>query len=361
MPWKVTDVEGFNKGLSASDKRRWVEVANSALQSCLDDGGEQSDCETRAIRMANGVAKENSESMKRKLGKREFELEDFLVYGERGNTETWHLPVRYQGKPDAKMMERAWLALHGGYKGQMYDGPFKEKAVERLTKLYNETGFVMPEIIEQEEQPVEQPAEPVTIDARLAKIEEMLSYLLAEMKRLIPDSEMPQEATESAFEEVVGGHAVAIEESNDTSTPMRMDVVLIRPGWGNKRDMNYYTEDMLRRDAEVFVDAKMFESDHGSNKTNRDWVSTVERIKGVSSEGVLAGVVVHDDNFAERARALQRAEKLHLLECSIQASGTARAGTVNGVKGKIVEQINEARAVDWVTRAGAGGHAVSLS
>jgi hypothetical protein len=55
MPWTIGDVDRFKAGLSREEKRRWVEVANSALRRCLDNGGSQDDCEARAIRQANGI------------------------------------------------------------------------------------------------------------------------------------------------------------------------------------------------------------------------------------------------------------------------------------------------------------------
>jgi len=56
MPWQVGDVDSFKKGLTDTEKRQWVEVANSALASCMKDGG--TDCEASAIKQANGVTSE---------------------------------------------------------------------------------------------------------------------------------------------------------------------------------------------------------------------------------------------------------------------------------------------------------------
>jgi len=53
MPWTVGDVEGHMKGLSASEKETWVEVANKALKSCEDAG--RPDCDASAIKQANAV------------------------------------------------------------------------------------------------------------------------------------------------------------------------------------------------------------------------------------------------------------------------------------------------------------------
>ena len=60
MPWTTADVDRHKKGLNARQKRQWVEVANSALKRCTDDGGSQSACEASAIRQANSVVGNNS-------------------------------------------------------------------------------------------------------------------------------------------------------------------------------------------------------------------------------------------------------------------------------------------------------------
>lgn len=59
MPWTVGDVEEHNKGLSATKKRQWVAVANSALKKCIDDGGTDATCAAGAIRQANAVVAGN--------------------------------------------------------------------------------------------------------------------------------------------------------------------------------------------------------------------------------------------------------------------------------------------------------------
>jgi hypothetical protein len=67
MPWTVADVEKHNKGLGDSQKARWVAVANSALKSCMEKGGSESECAASAIRQANGVvANESYPAMYRK-------------------------------------------------------------------------------------------------------------------------------------------------------------------------------------------------------------------------------------------------------------------------------------------------------
>jgi len=49
------------------------------------------------------------------------------------------------------------------------------------------------------------------------------------------------------------------------------------------------------------------------------------------------------------------------LHCSILAQGEAEAREVDGAPYNVVTRITEAQSVDWVTRAGAGGHALALA
>jgi len=46
LPWTTRDVDRHVKGLTAHQKKVWVNVANSALSRCEADGGD--DCERDA-------------------------------------------------------------------------------------------------------------------------------------------------------------------------------------------------------------------------------------------------------------------------------------------------------------------------
>jgi hypothetical protein len=177
----------------------------------------------------------------------------------------------------------------------------------------------------------------------------------------------PAEVSEAAFAESSVGHVLSLAESamppTERIVPLHLDVVLIQPGWGNARDNHYYNADILRRDAEIFKGVKMYESDHrAAEKSTRTWVSTVTDIAGFTDDGApIARVSVHSRDFAERLLALNADGLLDKMECSILASGKARKGKVNGRQGHIVESITAAESVDWITRAGAGGRALSIS
>ena len=60
MPWSVKDVDSHKKGLSPSQKRKWVRVANGVLKDCQASGGGKS-CEGKAIRIANSQFEEDTD------------------------------------------------------------------------------------------------------------------------------------------------------------------------------------------------------------------------------------------------------------------------------------------------------------
>lgn len=61
----------------------------------------------------------------------------YLVVENAFKPTTWHLRVRGKdGKPDHTLMGAAWAALHGGYRGNKYEGPGKGQALADLKKLY---------------------------------------------------------------------------------------------------------------------------------------------------------------------------------------------------------------------------------
>jgi len=58
MPYTTADVEKHTKlATTAKLKRQWVAIANSALDECMEDGGDDESCAPGAIRRANSVIK----------------------------------------------------------------------------------------------------------------------------------------------------------------------------------------------------------------------------------------------------------------------------------------------------------------
>ena len=202
-------------------------------------------------------------------------------------------------------------------------------------------------------------------DEDMPTVDEVVEAVLqriAEKEVTPPEPEIITKLEESASD-------VQIISENDATGapiiggPLRMKVRLIRPGFGNKKDGHYYSPEMLKRDASVFIGAKMHESEHDDKgKTNRTWVSTVTDILEFDEDGApIAEVVCHQPDFITACRNLQAGNVLDKLQCSIQAEGVVKKGKVNGVDAKIVERIVSRQDIDWVNRAGAGGQAVSIA
>ncbi len=56
-----------------------------------------------------------------------------------------HLPVKDEnGKVNHNLMGAAWAALHGGYRGNKYEGPGKEEALRKLKAFYKSEGMELP-------------------------------------------------------------------------------------------------------------------------------------------------------------------------------------------------------------------------
>jgi len=69
----------------------------------------------------------------------------YLVVEDPEKPTTWHLRVRdVNGKLDHGLMGAAWAALHGGYRGNRYQGPGKQEAIAKLTRLYAQEGMDVP-------------------------------------------------------------------------------------------------------------------------------------------------------------------------------------------------------------------------
>lgn len=153
MPWTISDVDRFNKGLSRKQKRKWVAIANSSLKQCIAKGGSDETCAPKAIQIANGVIKREKEKtammtlseVVKKVGGKSYPASSFLVVGDSEDISTWHLPVKTPaGKPDHRLMGAAWAALHKGFRGNQYQGPDKEAAIRKLKALYSSEELTAP-------------------------------------------------------------------------------------------------------------------------------------------------------------------------------------------------------------------------
>lgn len=362
----------------------------SKMESCVTDVMAKGHDKDSAIAICHSSVVEGNpleealeafEKHKAEIAEASDNPDDYLIVDDPEKKTTWHLQVKQNGKPDHRLMGAAWAALHGGYRGNKYEGPDKQKAIDKLKALYNSEEMPLPG-----ESDTAEVAEAATVKSKVRAAIKALDELLGEKE--IPDdmrtsvkslresfkkkwADLADEASITAakenFAESYSGMAI-IEDygtvvDNPDRAPLTMKVQLIRPGWGNAKDNHYYPPEVLRRDAHVFEGKKMYTTDHKENeKSERTEVSMIEAIEGFTDDGApIARVKVFDPAFAEKVRNREKAGLLDKLECSVLGSGTARPFELDGRKGKMVESITDAESVDWVTRAGAGGHALEIA
>jgi hypothetical protein len=345
---------------------------------------------------------------------------DFLVVEDADKPSTWHLPVKKNGKPDHRLMGAAKAALTspGGHRGNKYGGPDKAGAIKKLKALYKSEDMTWSEEAAKMEESVtgslhdyanrvedafrsafgrrsadgyiEGPwsrdvfkddpdlgnAIVVRDDGKMYAVnytEDKDGFSFDDKGQwqevVLTYKKISEGIAEVELAESASGHAVALAEA-DTSAdagpraPLLMDVALIKPGFGNKKDKHYYKRNVLKRDAHVFEGVKMYTTDHRPDeKSVRTEVAVIKQCPvAFADDGApIAQVAVHDGDFAEQARNRQKLGTLDSLECSILAMGTTKKGEIDGEEVNIVEAITSAQSVDWVTKAGAGGHAVALA
>ena len=339
MPFSKDDVAKYNKDAAKDSKKsaRWVAVANSALAACIKEGGSDKTCAPKAITQANGVIKKMNEQ--ENPDTEETTEQEEMYYGDVPR------PMNYPGYYAAMSFSDLDAAEKAG------------KLRDRLQRRADQYFELFWRIWNNDEIPV-----PQKVSQWESLHNEFISILESEVKTEPEEAETVEfQFAESSFGNI-SIVDVNLEETDPGRAPLTMEVEVIQPGFGNKRDNHYYPADVLKRDASVFEGVKMYATNHRENeRSERTEVSIIDKIIGFSEKGApIARVTVFDPAFAEKTRNRQKAGKLETLECSILASGKARKGDVNGKKANIVESITHGHAVDWVTSAGAGGRAKRL-
>jgi hypothetical protein len=356
MPWKIGDVDALKKGMNSKEKRMWVSVANSALKSCTAKGG--ADCEKHAIRIASAAVNKArksppAEDVKSKESDETEEVEeqegiiaeyyndtDMTYVPTYGATSFTDLVAAESTNESLQKVKKYTFALQDLVSNIMWSQEIDDKfpAIKKVCDEY--VSLVQEAMGAVDEQPGEVDAESETEEVAEAHVQEI------------------------QFAETFDGINADILEESDAMAGdvLKMRVQIIKPGWGNSKDNHYYPVEVLARDSGVFKGIKMYETDHREEeKSTRTWVSTITDIDGFTETGApIARVAVHDPQFAQRIRNLKAANLLDKMDCSILATGKVKSGEVDGKKGNIVEAITSANSVDWVTKAGAGGHALDL-
>lgn len=397
-----------------SDMRAWPIAIGQWKKSHTVRGGKWvSRTELKKQKEDDMSKTEMSEAVTKTVAGKQFPAGDFLVTEDPESPNSWHMQVSDHGKPDHRLMGAAWAALHGGYRGNKYEGPNKAEALRKLKALYKSEDMELPaaesDAVEMEvwEQP-ETPPYFVTSFADLRAMKnaeessEKITELTWQLQTLIsncmasPDITDKSAAIRGVLNEFAGlvdealgiaqsgGNAdeqmeVAIIGDGDTDAtrttlseadielierepPLVLDMAIIAPGWGNKRDSNYYSREMLAREAQKFSGAMMYATDHvAAEKNVFTQVGRVRGIKGFTDDGSPIGeVAIWNGQLAADVRRRAEVGELDTLHCSILAKGRVREFEKDGRKGNYVESIEEVLSVDLVTKAGAGGHALRL-
>lgn len=156
MPYKIQQNAGDCRGYAVvkeTDGRvmgchETREEAQAQLAALNIAEGEESKAAEAVVNEASVEAEETATDEKavtKSEADGDHPASHYLVVENSQKPSTWHLRVRgMDGQPDHRLMGAAWAALHGGYRGNTYEGPGKQEALSKLTALYKREGLDTP-------------------------------------------------------------------------------------------------------------------------------------------------------------------------------------------------------------------------
>jgi len=175
------------------------------------------------------------------------------------------------------------------------------------------------------------------------------------------------EESAGEHEEVLHSTGTVLKESAlaawDGTGPLTIRACLIEPGPGNSKDGRYYPPDMLKTCAHVFEGGKMYATDHKpEEKSVRTEVADILKcpVGFTPTGGIIAEVGIFDQPFAQSVSNRAQLGTVEKLALSIVGKGNVRRGTIDEKEYDVVTGIT-AGSADFVTQAGAGGHALAES
>ncbi len=154
------------------------------------------------------------------------------------------------------------------------------------------------------------------------------------------------------------GNFTALKESNFDDDGI-IPIKIIGPGWGSS---GYYSKEVLEEGAPIYKPGTLMFWDHPTlsedyerpERSLRDLAGTIVT-EGVYREDGSEGAGVYADArvFKQFREAIK--DMGNDIGLSHVAEGKTRFGEAEGKEGMIIESLNKAFSVDWVTMAGAGG------
>lgn len=409
MPWKPADAKTHMKGLTPKQQRQWADIANSARQKCIDDGGKPDTCDVSAIKQANGVlAKAMGESMhitsedapltelgrtintnnetllrqaaqllvkvinsiKNNTKAAEDDTTDTTTTKTTDKTASAKEAGTFNQSDTFSLLQSALTQTNGGngydtyiadvYEDQGYfvyrkgysGGYFRcdfEVSSNGAVTLGNPESVVRKVTYINPTTPATESGNP-TIAAFTPALQEAGELL----ETVLLEDSTPVVLTEKA---VAGDGTVMLK--------------LIAPGKGSS---GYYLPEVLKRDGprvftrgmHNFIDhpTAQEEADRPEGSINRlgstlvedaHWLDAYRDASGVDAGPGLYARAKVQPGFAGTLDAI--AEN---IGTSIRAMGKSRMGTIGDYRGPIIEAITSAKSVDYVTMPGAGGKVLSL-
>jgi len=406
MPWKPDDAKTHMKGLTPKQQRQWANIANSARQRCIDDGGKPDACDVSAIKQANGVlakaVKENA--MQIRTSAEDLALTE-LGRTINGNNETLLrqaaqllVKVIKSIKSNAKADDTATTtddaetddtpadAKEAGTFNQSDTFALLQSALQQtnggngydtyIADVYEDQGYFVYrkgysggyyrcdfEISTNGAVTLGNPEQVVRKVTYIAPTTATESG-----KPITPDADVADLLEVLITEDTNAVQLVERAVADDGTVMLK----LIAPGKGSS---GYYSTEVLKRDGpRVFTRGMHNFIDHPTPQEE------AERPEGSITR--IGSTLVEDaywrDHYVEPktgkdagpglyARAKVSPDFAGTLDeiaanigTSIRAMGKARMGTIGDYKGPIIEAITSAKSVDYVTMAGAGGKVLSL-
>ena len=233
--------------------------------------------------------------------------------------------------------------------------------VGAIASAANELGKLIPEFAQRENEQSEE--EPMAIEAE--KVTEVVAEVEPVIVPIAEGASLVQPSQNLAVLLELTGHVIeAAEDPNENRRgPLEVKTVYIASGAGNQVDAHYYRPEVLETAAAAgkFNGIKMYLTNHVEaehNVRNEAGFTKDDAIYDAELGGVVGTAIVTDPDYAEKTRNLRDVKRLDMLHDSIYGYGTSESGEVDGEEYNVVTELTSLEAIDWVSRAGAGGRAL---
>jgi len=176
----------------------------------------------------------------------------------------------------------------------------------------------------------------------------------------VVDEDIPRWVKEAEHRSMLFNHTSLSEATIGTQGIAK--VVIIKPGFGNPVDNNYYPKETLARDFGLFEGVKMY-ADHQTQEEEkkrpegsiRQWVASLKNVRFEEGVGIVGDAIIIEPWLQAKLATLRDKSLLSEMGISIRAAGIGTKGKAEGKDANIVERITRVRSADFVTEAGAGG------